>query len=303
MSSGRWQGESLQTEAVTRTFWKDAWHRFRSDRKGLAGGGLVIILIWVAVFAPCLARYDPTYQFREDGWTDSGLPRPSCRKFWLGTDVVGRDVYSRIIFGARVSLGISVLGNMWALGVGLVVGSVGAYCGGRVESVLMGITDTMLAFPVLLFALALGAVLKPSLGTVVLVIGIFYWGPTARIVYGQVLSIKEKDYVTAARCVGVTPFGILVRHVVPQVIPLAIVYFSLGIASAVMVEATLSFLGVGVRPPTPSWGNLVAQGLPYYRTAPWLILYPGVCIMLTVAAFNLLADGLRDALDPYLWGR
>jgi peptide/nickel transport system permease protein len=269
----------------------------------MAGGAVVLLLIILAALAPLLARADPDYQFRENGLTQEGLPRARSGEFWLGTDTLGRDIYSRLLYGARVSLLVGVGANLVAIVVGAMIGTLAGYYGGILETLLMRLTDAMLALPVFLFALAVSSVLKPGLGMLIVIIGVFYWAPIARMAYGQVLSIKENDYIVAARSIGATGPRILFRHVAPQLMPILIVYVSLGVASAVMTESVLSYLGVGVRPPMPSWGNMVAEGQRYYRSAPWLSLYPGFCIMLTVLGFNLLGDGLRDALDPRLRGR
>ncbi|MBX5477011.1 MAG: ABC transporter permease [Clostridia bacterium] len=283
------------------TQWRAAWRRFARNRFALAGGVIALLLVLVAVFAPVLAPHDPAEQF-SDGLTAQGLPVPSTlpqsTKFILGTDQLGRDLLSRIIWGARVSMTVGVLANAIAVGVGLLVGSVAGYVGGRTGDVLMRITDIVMAFPTLLLAVALVAILKPSLWVIIFVIGAVYWTWIARVVYGEVRVLREAEFVQAARSLGASTPTILLRHILPHLIPTAIVWGSLGIATNVMLEASLSFLGIGVQPPTPSWGGMIQQGQNFYRTAPWLIVYPGLAIMLTVLSFNLLGDGLRDALDP-----
>lgn len=283
------------------TQWRAAWRRFARNRFALAGGVIALLLVLVAVFAPVLAPHDPAEQF-SDGLTAQGLPVPSTlpqsTKFILGTDQLGRDLLSRIIWGARVSMTVGVLANAIAVGVGLLVGSVAGYVGGRTGDVLMRITDIVMAFPTLLLAVALVAILKPSLWVIIFVIGAVYWTWIARVVYGEVRVLREAEFVQAARSLGASTPTILFRHILPHLIPTAIVWGSLGIATNVMLEASLSFLGIGVQPPTPSWGGMIQQGQNFYRTAPWLIVYPGLAIMLTVLSFNLLGDGLRDALDP-----
>ncbi|MBE3590558.1 MAG: ABC transporter permease [Firmicutes bacterium] len=283
------------------TQWRTAWRRFARNRFALAGGAIALLLVVVAVLAPVLAPHDPAEQFA-DGLTAQGLPVPSTlphsTKFILGTDQLGRDLLSRIIWGARVSMTVGVLANAIAVGTGLAVGAVAGYVGGRTGDVLMRITDIVMAFPTLLLAVALVAILKPSIWVIIFVIGAVYWTWIARVVYGEVRVLREAEFVQAARSLGASTLTILWRHILPHLIPTAIVWGSLGIATNVMLEATLSYLGIGVQPPTPSWGGMIQQGQNFYRTAPWLIIYPGLAIMLTVLSFNLLGDGLRDALDP-----
>ena len=285
-----------------------AWRRLRRDRAAMFGAALVIMIVLAAVLAPVLSPHDPTEQFR-DGLTPDGQPMPSTlfRKsdvnFPLGTDANGRDLLSRILYGARISLLVGVLANLIAVAIGALVGSVAAYFGGWVETVLMRFTDMMMAFPTLLLAMTLVAILKPSVWIIIVVIGAVYWTWIARVVYGQVLALRDRDFVVATRALGAGRIFTLVRHILPQLIPTIIVWGTLGIATNVMLEASLSYLGIGVQPPTPSWGGMIQQGQSFYRTAPWLVVFPGLAIMLTVFAFNLLGDGLRDSLDPSQRGR
>jgi peptide/nickel transport system permease protein len=260
-------------------------------------------LIVVALFARFLAPHDPTEQFR-DGLTPGGQPVPSTlfsdggTKFLLGTDANGRDLLSRIFYGAQVSLLVGVLANLLAVTLGIMIGMAAGYLGGWVEILLMRFTDIMMAFPTLLLAMTMVAILKPSLWIIIVVIGLVYWTWIARVVYGQVLALREREFVTASRALGAGRGYTIFHHIFPQLIPTIIVWGTLGIATNVMLEASLSYLGIGVQPPTPSWGGMIQQGQSYYRTAPWLVIYPGLAIMITVFAFNLLGDGLRDALDP-----
>jgi peptide/nickel transport system permease protein len=283
------------------------WRRLKRDRAPMLGAVLGLLIIIAALFAPVLAPHDPTVQYR-DGLTPDGQPIPSTLsqgswRFPLGTDANGRDLLSRIIYGARVSLLVGVLANTLAVTLGGMIGSVAGFFGGMIEAVLMRFTEVMMAFPTLLLAMSLVAILKPSLWIIILVIGIVYWTWIARVVYGQVVALREREFVTASRALGAGRLMILVRHIIPQLIPTFIVWGTLGIATNVMLEASLSYLGIGVQPPTPSWGGMIQQGQSFYRTAPWLVIYPGLAIMLTVFAFNLLGDGLRDALDPSQKGR
>lgn len=282
-----------------------AWRQLKRDRAALLGAVLVLLLVLAALFAPLLAPHDPAEQFR-DGLTLDGQPMPSTImsgggwRFPLGTDANGRDLLSRILYGARVSLVVGVLANLLALTLGVLIGAGAAFFRDPIESVLMRFTEIMLAFPMLLLAMALVAILKPSIWIIIVVIGAVYWTWIARVVYGQVVSLRERDFVTAAYAVGVPRLRTLFRHILPQLTPTIIVWGTLGIATNVMLEASLSYLGIGVQPPTPSWGGMIQQGQSYYRTAPWLVIWPGLAILVTVFAFNLLGDGLRDALDPRL---
>jgi peptide/nickel transport system permease protein len=280
-----------------------AWRRLRRDRAAMFGAILVMVIVLVAILAPVLSPHDPTEQFR-DGLTPDGQPMPSTlltsgdARFPLGTDANGRDLLSRILYGSRISLVVGVLANMIAVAIGTLVGSVAAYFGGWLEIFLMRFTDMMMAFPMLLLAMTLVAILKPSIWIIILVIGAVYWTWIARVIYGQVLALRDRDFVIAARALGAGRIFSLVRHILPQLFPTIIVWGTLGIATNVMLEASLSYLGIGVQPPNPSWGGMIQQGQSFYRTAPWLVIFPGLAIMLTVFAFNLFGDGLRDALDP-----
>jgi ABC-type dipeptide/oligopeptide/nickel transport system permease subunit len=281
------------------TLWGDVWRRLRRDPFALLGAAIILALIMVALFAPALAPQDPAYQDYTGGLTLEGSPIAHSSQHLLGTDNLGRDVLSRLIYGARVSLVVGIVANGLALLIGVVLGTLAGYFGRWVDVGIMRLTDTMLSFPVLLFAVALGAMLHPGIGIVVVVIAVTFWTWTARIVRGQVLSLREKEFVEAARSLGASHARILVHHVLPQLLPVVIVYGTLGTATAILFEASLSYLGAGVQDPTPAWGKMASDGTSWYHTAPWLISYPVVAIVLTVLGFNLLGDGLRDALDPH----
>lgn len=292
------QLEANEPDSIVAGRRPSAWTRFRRDGAAIVGLGLVVALLVIAIFAPLLAPYDPTHQDITNGLNMQGLPVFFNGSHWLGTDNVGRDVLSRLMYGARVSLTVGILANGLAVLIGTVLGTLAGYTRGWVGTLIMRVTDIMMGFPILLFAVALIAVLSPGLGIVILVIALSFWTSTARIVHGQVLSLAQRDYVEAARAVGCSHRRIIVRHILPHLIPTLLVYGTLGIAATILFEATLSYLGIGVQPPTPSWGEMAFEGSTYYRTSPWLLFYPGLCIFLTVLAFNLLGDGLRDALDP-----
>ena len=299
--------EPVHTGSTPNSYWRQVWRRLRRDNGAIAGMVLVGLIVLAAAAAPWIAPHDPAEQFR-DGLTLDGQPIPSTLaagsfQFILGTDAVGRDMLSRLLYGARVSLVVGVLANLLALAIGTVVGAAAGFLRGWTENILMRITDIMMAFPTLLLAMALVAILKPSVVIIIGVIGLVYWTWIARVIYGQVLVLREREFVTAATALGTPPRRILFRHIVPHLVPTIIVWGSLGIATNVMLEASMSYLGIGVQPPIPSWGNMIQQGQAYYRTAPWLVVVPGLAIMVTVFAFNLLGDGLRDALDPMQRGK
>jgi ABC-type dipeptide/oligopeptide/nickel transport system permease subunit len=274
------------------------WRRlaFLAQRYLLGTIGLVIMVmfVWMAISADLIARYDPLS-------VDSAqrLAAPSAAH-WMGTDSFGRDVWSRIIHGARISLAVGLVSQGIALALGLVLGLIAGYYGKWVDEMVMRLADVTLAFPTLLLLIALVAALQPSLGVVIATIGIVGWAGMARIVRGQVLVVRQLEYVQAIRALGAGDARIIVRHVLPNVVAPVVIAATLGIAGAIMAEAALSFLGLGVQPPTPSWGAMIADGrdLSQLRSAPWTSLFPGLAIGASVLGFNLLGDALRDALDP-----
>ncbi len=279
-----------------------AWRRLRRQRAATFGFVVIVVVGGLAALAPWLTPYDPAEQFL-DGLTVEGRPLPPGARFWLGTDLLGRDLLSRLIHGARISLLIGVVANVAALCIGTAFGSVAGYFRGWVSTAFMRLTDMMMAFPALILAIALAAILRPSLWIVALVIAMVNWVWIARIIYSQVLSISQRDFIEAARALGVPTVRIFWRHLFPHLLPTLLVWGTLGISTTVMLEAALSFLGVGVRPPTPSWGGTINESQSYFLQAPWLVAFPGAAILLTSLAFNLVGDALRDALDPQLRGR
>ncbi len=277
--------------------WRRALRSLAHDPVALLSVLFILLLVVVALFAPWIAPHNPLEQF-PNGLSDVGAPVAPGARFWLGTDQAGRDVLSRLIYGARVSLLVGVVATGLASAIGVVVGTVAGYAGGIVDSVLMRVTDTVLSFPILLFCIALIAVTGPSTRNVVLVIAFAYWTYLARVVRSQVLSLKEREFVNAARTLGVRHATIVRRHVLPHLWPTIIVYGTLGIATSILIEASLSFLGIGVPLPQASWGEMISEGQQYFQTAPWLLVAPGVALILTVLAFNLAGDWLTDLMDP-----
>jgi peptide/nickel transport system permease protein len=290
-------GETLMIEQ--QSLGGEVWRRFRRDKFAMVGLAAIIVIILLAVFAPWIAPHDPLTQY-DKGITMQGMPVGSSAMFPLGTDTLGRDMLSRILYGARVSLFIGIVANGFALLLGVVFGLTAGYFKGGVETLIMRMTDVMMAFPILLLAIALSTTVfsKGGVWLLVVVITIVYWTPMTRVIHGEVLSIREKEFVDAARLTGATDRRILFRHILPHLVAPIIVYTSLGIATTIVFEATLSYIGVGVQPPTPSWGQMISMGQDYYYSAPQLVIYPGLAIVVTVLAFNLVGDGLRDAFDP-----
>ncbi len=277
--------------------WTDAWRRFRRNRLAVASLAVVILLIVLAVIAPVLEHFgiiqDPAAQDVVNSYQ-----APSLGHHLLGTDQLGRDVLSKVLFGAQVSLAIGILVQAIVLIIGGTIGLVAGYFGGWVDNVLMRFTDIMYAFPDLLFVLIIVAALGPTFLNIFVAIGLVSWVGLARLVRGQVLSIKEKEYVEAAHAAGTSPFGIIVKHLLPNSLGPVIVTLTFGIPAAIFTEAVLDFLGVGLRPPQPSWGVMVFEGYAAVDAYAYLVIIPCVALSMTMLAFNFIGDGLRDALDP-----
>ncbi len=280
----------------------DTWKRFRRDRLAVIGLIIIAVFLIASAAAPLIAPYDPAEQFF-DGLTLEGAPLPPGERFWFGTDTNGRDQFSRLLFGARTSLLIGIVANGLAVTVGAILGLIAGYLRGFAGAAIMRFTDLMMAFPPLLLAIALAAILKPGLGIVILVIALVNWVQVARVVYTETVSLSEREYIEAARALGAGTGRILFRHLLPHLVPTVIVYATLGIATTVLLEAMLSFLGRGVQPPTPAWGMMIFESQSYFLNAPWLVFIPGAAIFILALAFNLVGDGLRDALDPTQRGR
>ena len=264
------------------------------DARAIIGTVLIVLLVLAAVAAPALTSWDPTA-------IDLGaqLVRPSS-SHWFGTDIQGRDIFARLLFGARISLAVGLGAQSIALVVGGTLGLISGFYGRWVDEVVMRVADVTLAFPTLLLLIAMVAAFQPSIGVVTVTIGIVGWAGVARLVRGQVMVVRGLEYVQAARALGGSDVRIMLRHVLPAVTAPLVIVGTLGIAAAIMAESSLSFLGLGVQPPTPSWGGMIADArdLSQLRRAPWTSLAPGLTIGVAVLAFNLLGDALRDATDP-----
>jgi len=272
----------------------DAWRRLLRDKLAIAGMILIVLFVIAAIFAPVIAPYSPIEQ--------NLLQRrqPPSSQYWMGLDEVGRDVFSRLIFGARTSLQVGVLSVGLAIIVGSILGAVSGYLGGWTDQVIMRFMDILLAFPGLLLAIAVVSILGPGLMNMLYAIGFVSIPVYARIMRASVLSVREQDFVMAAHAVGVPEDRMLLRQILPNCLTPIIVAGTLGIATAILDAAGLSFLGLGAQPPTPEWGTMLGEGRGSVFTAPHIVLFPGLAIMLNVLGFNLLGDGLRDALDPRL---
>jgi len=278
------------------------WRRLIRRKLALIGLMLIAVVVIGALFAPLIAPYSPSEQHFE-GLTLQGAPLPPGGDFPLGTDLLGRDLLSRILYGARTSLIIGVVANGLALIIGTVIGVTAGYLRGWIGAVLMRFTDLMMAFPALLLAICLAAIFQPSLWIVAMVIALVNWVQTARVIYTETTSLAERDFIAAEKTLGAGTGRILFHHILPHLVPTLIVWGTLGISTTVLLEATLSFLGVGVQPPTPSWGNIIFENQTYFQAAPWLVFVPGFAILILALAFNLVGDALRDVLDPTQRGR
>lgn len=250
-----------------------------------------MLLILMAVFAPVVAPYSPTEKVGRRA-------TPPSMEHWLGLDEIGRDVLSRLIYGTRVALIVGIGAMAIALVIGVTIGAVAGYFGGKVDQALSRLVDALMAFPLLALLITLAALFEPHLRNVVIVIGVTVWASYARVVRADVMSLRERDYIIAARAIGARSPRIIARHMLPNVLGPVIVLASLDVGSIIILESALSFLGLGVQPPTPSWGGMLSAGRSLMRNAPHIAIAPGIAITVTVLAFNLLGDGLRDALDP-----
>lgn len=271
--------------------------RLVKRKMALLGIFLIVLAFGGAIFAPWLTPYTPNNQMF-DGLTLEGAPLAPGTTFVLGTDLLGRDLLTRILYGARTSLLIGVVANGISLIIGTIVGVTAGYFRGWIGGILMRFTDLMMAFPALLLAITLAAIFQPSLWIVVMVIATVNWVQTARVLYTETTSLAEREFIAAERTLGASNVRIVFRHILPHLVPTIIVWGTLGISTTVLLEATLSYLGIGVQPPTPSWGNIIFENQTYFEAAPWLVFFPGGAILMLALAFNLVGDALRDVLDP-----
>jgi peptide/nickel transport system permease protein len=273
---------------------REFWTRLKRNRMAMTGLALVLGLFVVSIFAPWLAPYDPNLIDLKQ------VLMPPSPSHYLGTDTLGRDVLSRIIFGSRVSLKVGFVAVGLATLIGLFIGALAGYYGGWVDSALMRLVDLMLCFPAFFLILAVIALLEPSIWNIMAVIGLTGWMGVARLVRAEFLSLREREFVTAARALGAGDTRLILRHMLPNALAPVMVSATLGVAGAILTESALSFLGLGVQPPTPSWGNILTAGKDNIEIAWWLSVFPGLAILITVMSYNLLGEGIQEAIDPRL---
>lgn len=273
-----------------------AWRRFRRNKLAMFGMLVIVILIIFSLLAPFISHYDPN---EIDLYKIESSPEGT---HWLGTDELGRDMFSRLLYGGRVSLAVGIFSSLAEIAIGVSLGSVAGFYGGAVDSVIMRITDIIMCFPFFVVAIALAAMVGPSMTNLIFIIAILEWTKIARIVRAEILSLKNRDYIKAARSLGLGNIRIIIKHVLPNTFASIMVFSTLAIANGILTEAALSFLGLGVRPPQPSWGNMLAaaQSMRVLQYEWWMWIPPGMMVFITVISINFLGDGLRDALDPKL---
>ena len=284
-----------------RSPWRLSYERLRHDRAAMISVGVLVFIALLAIFAPLVAAvtgHGVNQQFRTAGLTPEGLPKGPTHVFWFGTDDQGRDVLVRIAYGARISLIVGLVATTLTVALGTVMGLAAGYLGGIVDTVVARMVDIVLSIPYLLFAIALVSISHPSLGLVIIVITFFEWAAVCRIVRGQVLSIREREYIEASRSLGASSARIMFIDILPNVAAQVIVLLTLLIPASILFEAALSFLSVGIPAPTADWGQMIADAQSYYQQAWWYFLFPSLALLVTTVAFNIFGDGVRDSLDP-----
>lgn len=274
--------------------WKAVWRRFKRNKLALIGFFILAIFVFLALAAPYLTPYDPN---RSDLRNRN---QPPSKTHWLGTDDMGRDVFTRTLYGGRISLSVGLVVVGISMGIGMTLGAISGYFGGKIDSFIMRLADVFLSFPFLILAITASVLLGPSIYNIMAILGLISWPGSARLLRAEFLKLKEMDFVTAATAIGAGSGRVIIRHILPNAMAPLIVSATLGVAGAILSEAGLSFLGLGVPPPAPSWGNMLNRARPLHmlRNMPWMWLAPGTAIFLVVLSINFLGDGLRDALDP-----
>lgn len=271
------------------------WHRFKKNPLSVIGLTIILTLAMIAILAPFISPHEPT---KIDVYNVLSPPGTS---HFFGTDELGRDLLSRMIWGSRASLKVGFIAVGIAITIGTILGAIAGYYGGKIDALLMRFVDIMLAFPTFFLILAVIAIVEPSISTIMIIIGLTGWMDVARLVRAEFLTLKERDFISAARAIGANDSRLIFRHIIPNALSPVFVAATFGIAGAILIESGLSFLGLGVQPPEPSWGNILTSGKDNITVAWWLSLFPGLAILITVLSYNLVGEGLRDALDPRLW--
>ena len=290
----QFEKDVLENNMQYSSFYGDSFKQLKKNKIAMFCAGIIIILILIAIFAPLIAPYDPTYQDYSAVLAEPSMAHP------FGTDEYGRDILSRIIYVSRVSISIGIVAQVVASLVGVTLGSIAGYYGGKIDSVISRIMEIFQAFPDLIFAMAIMTFMGKGVVNLFIALGLLTWVRTARMIRGSVMQLKEKEYIEASRASGATTYWIIMKGLIPNCLSTIIVLVTLGIPNAIMYEASLSFLGIGIVPPTPSWGNMISAAQTFINYRPLYSIMPGVAIMITVIAFNIFGDGLRDALDPKL---
>jgi peptide/nickel transport system permease protein len=280
------------------SYWNESWERLRGNRIGVAAGILILVFALIAVAAPLFSAVLTHYQPQSIN-LDQTFARPGAQHL-LGSDELGRDTLTRLIWGARVSLGVAFLTVAMSLTVGTTVGMVAGYYGGWIDDVLMRLVDTVLAIPAIFLFILMSILFRPNAITLAAIVASVGWGTVARLVRGEVLSVKQRDFILATRSIGADDVRLMIRHLLPNVLPVLIVAASLGVGQIILIEAALDFLGLGIQPPTPSWGNMLTNAQSYFFRSGFLVAFPGVTIFLTVLASNVFGNAVRDAFDPRL---
>lgn len=282
------------------SYWHESWTRLRENRVGMACGLAIIMLALIAISAPLISRFATHFSFSDQ---DLGnLFQPPRAPHWLGTDELGRDTFTRLVYGARVSLTVGFLTVALSLTVGGAIGLLSGYYGGWLDNLLMRLVDILLSIPSIFLFILLSVLLRPNAITLSFIIALVGWGNVGRLVRADALSIKTRDFMVATRSVGARDLRLIVRHLLPNTLPVMIVAASLAVGQIILVEAALSYLGLGIQPPTPSWGNMLSSSQQYFYHSPWLVVFPGLCIFITVLSTNIFGNAVRDAFDPRLRG-
>ena len=284
----------IEDNLVSASFYQDAWRRLKKNKIAMISLVIIFLLTLVAIFAPVIAPYDPIHQ------NVYNLLQSPSKSHLLGTDRLGRDIFSRIIFGSRISLSVGPVAEAIAVIIGVLMGALAGFYGGKVDIIISRLIEVLASFPFILFVIAVMFVLGPGIMNVFIAIGVIGWTGLARLIRGQILQLKEKEYVEAARASGAKDKRIILKHLIPNCLSTIIVIITLDIPGDIMIEASLSYIGLGIQPPDPSWGNMINEAQMFIRQCPYYSIFPGIAIMLTVLAFNTLGDGVRDALDPTL---